>query len=245
MTTLPAGQPAKIATPVTANARIVLSPSCSAALVYAPGKSAALLISGLPSALSSQAASLTSSGPMAGAAVSDAGSILFATLSADGSASVQMLPASGTAQMVKQVQRFGALAFLPGSDTALIADAGANAVFLGTQLASSPAFTQIAANAQGVVNPVAIAASADAHYAFVVNGSGTSLLRLDLSGASAPATVTCACTARELLPLFGNANFQLTDPAAGTIFALEGDAQTPQTIFIPTDNIGATRAVAR
>jgi hypothetical protein len=48
-----------------------------------------------------------------------------------------------------------------------------------------------------------------------------------------------------LIPLAGNAGFQITDPAAGVIFALNGDEQTPRTVFIPTDKAGAATGGAQ
>jgi hypothetical protein len=116
---------------------------------------------------------------------------------------------------------------------------------VATGLSASSSFTQIASSAEGVSKPLAVAGSADGRYVFVANGSGGSILRLDLSRTSAPVIIACTCTASELLPLAGNAIFQLTDPAAGTIYALEGDVKAPRTVFIPTDKIGAASGGAQ
>ncbi len=238
MMSLPAGQTSQLAGSIAKNERLVLSPSCSYALVYAPGVSSAFLIGGLPSSPLVQSLNLAAAGSIVGAAVSDKGSLLLAGLNSDGSATVQLQASSGPPQSLKRLRSFGAMAFMPAGDAAVIADSGANTVSLATQLSTSPMITQLASSSDGVLMPLAASASADGHYAFIANGSGGAILRFDLSGASAPMSISCACNPSELIPLFGNATFQLTNPSAGTIFAVEGDARAPRTQFIPTDSIG-------
>jgi hypothetical protein len=235
---LPGGQTSKLAAPIAKNQKFLLSPSCSNAFVYAPGASKGLLIGGLPASPQIRLLNLPASDSLVGVAVSDTGSVLLADRTSDGSATVQLLkPAGGTSQTVKVMQKYGAMAFIPGGDAAVFADSGTNIVTFTNSLVSGSGFTQLAIGAEGVSAPVAIAASADAHYVFIVNAVGSPMLRLDLSATSAPAKIVCACNPSALLPLAGNAIFQLTDPAAGTIFALQGDAQTPRTVFIPTDTL--------
>lgn len=233
---LPSGQMTRLADPLAANQRIVLSAACSTAIVYAPGASRALLIGGLPSSPRVQAIDLPAQS-IADAVVSDTGSLLVANKNGDGTATVQLVLASGSAQTLKTLLKYGAMAFAPSTDMAVLADAGANTVVVASQLSSKPAFAQIAGAAQGVLSPRAAAVSADGQFVFVVNGSGGTILRLNLAGSPQPAAIACVCSATELVPLFGNATFQITDPAAGTIFALEGDAKEPRTVFIPTDKV--------
>jgi hypothetical protein len=240
MMSLPGTELSRVADPIAKNEHIQLSRSCSNALIYAPGSSSVELISGLPSSPLVQTISIPSSGLIAGAAVGDTGSILFACLHADGSAAVQLLTAPGNQfQALATMQRYGGITFLPGGTSAVLADSGANTVTIATLQSSGPVLTHLASVAEGVSKPLAIAPSADGHFLFVANGSGTSILRFDLTGASPPVSTACACTTSELIPLSGNAIFQLNDPVTGTIFALEGDARIPRTIFIPTDKVGA------
>jgi DNA-binding beta-propeller fold protein YncE len=107
-----------------------------------------------------------------------------------------------------------------------------------SQLSSKPVITQIAGAAQGVLSPRAAAISADGQFAFIANGKGGAVLRFNLGGPPALKAIKCACSPTELIPLFGNATFQITDPAAGTIYALEGDTKEMRTVFIPTDKAG-------
>jgi hypothetical protein len=234
---LPAGATIRVTNAIGTNQFILLSPSCSNAFVYAPGSNNGMLISGLPGMPQIASINLSSTGPIIGAAASDQGSLLLAALDSDGTANVSYVPSSGPPQLVKHLQKFGALAFLSGSETALIADAGANSVLRVTQLGSTPTFATLASAVSGVLRPIAVAASADGHFGFAANGSGGTILRFDLASKSAPVTIPCACTPSEFIPLLGNAIFQLNDPAAGTIYALEGDSAVPRTLFIPTDGV--------
>jgi hypothetical protein len=243
---LPSGQPAKVGDPVAGDQQIVLSPTCANGLVYSPSRGSGLLISGLPSSSRVQAITMSASGPVAGAAISDSGAILFAVAKSDGTTSLEILSSTGAAQTLStSLQKVGGIAFLPGSDSAIIADSVANAVYLGKQLSSEPSFTAIAASDQGVSNPRAVAASVDGHFAFVANGAGNTLLRIDLSSNAAPVPIPCRCSPTELIPLVGNAGFQVTDPAAGVIYALNGDGHTPRTVFIPTDKVGTATGGAQ
>jgi hypothetical protein len=240
MMTLPTGQISPLTASIAKKELILLSPSCSSALVYAPGVSTGVLIGGLPSAPLAQSINLATAGSVVGAAVGDTGSVLLANLNTDGSTAVQLLIAPGNeSQALAVLQKFGAVGFLPGGNTAVLADSGANTVTMITEQSAKPVSTQLASSAEGVSKPLAIASSADGHFVFVANGSGGPVLRFDLSGATPMVSTACACTASELIPLSGNAVFQLSDPAAGTIFAFEGDAKTPRTIFIPTDTIAS------
>lgn len=233
---LPQGQPAQVTTRISRKQQVLISPSCSQALIYAPDAAGALLISGLPSKPTVRSLSVSHSGSILGAAVGDMGAVLLATARQDGSAALQIL-ASPTWQAAQfgGMQRYGAMVFVPGGDTALLADSGANTVTVVSHASGNPGFLQAASSSDGVSRPVALAGSADGQLVFVANSSGAPLLRVDLSGTSPPLKIQCSCTPTELLPLSGNATFQLNDPASGTIYALDADAITPRTVFLPSD----------
>ena len=243
---LPSGQPTKLGDAVAPDQQMTLSPSCANGLVYSPSHGSGLLISGLPSAPRVQSIALTASGSIAGAAISDSGAILVAASSSGNTISLEIVSATGAAQsLTLSMQKIGAMAFLPGADSAIVTDSAANTVYLGKQLSSGSSFAAIAVSAQGVSNPRAVATSADGRYAFVANGSGNNLLRIDLTSMAAPLPIGCNCSPTELIPLAGNAGFQITDAAAGLMFALNGDEQTPRTVFIPTDKAGAVAGGAQ
>jgi hypothetical protein len=243
---LPSGQPTKLGGRVATDQQLTLSPSCANGLVYSPSHGSGLLISGLPSSPGVQSIALRTSGPLVSAAISDSGAILVSAPKSDGTATLEILSATGAAQVLSSpVQKIGGMAFLPGADSAIIADSAANTVYLGKQFSSGPSFAAIAASAQGVSNPRAVATSSDGHFAFVANGAGNNLLRIDLTSAAAPLAIACGCSPTEFIPLAGNAGFQITDAAAGVIFALNGDGLTPRTVFVPTDKAGAAAGGAQ
>ncbi len=237
---LPFGEPTKLGDAVAPDQRMTLSPGCTNGLIYSPSRGSALLISDLPSSPRVQSLTLGASGPVTEGVIGDSGAILLARPNTGGTTSLHVLATTGAEQTLSfPVQKIGGMALVPGADSVIVADSGANTIYLGKQLSSAPSFRAIASAGQGVSNPDAVATSADGHYAFVANGSGNKLLRVDLSSSSVPLAIPCSCSPTELIPLAGNAGFQITDAAAGLIYALNGDGQTPRTVFIPTDKAGA------
>jgi hypothetical protein len=232
--TLPQGLPQEVSGNGIPNASIVFSPSCTTSLIFVPGGSAGLLLQGL---LSHPAATPVSF-PLgnSAAAVADSGSILIAVPAANGASSIQFL-ASGTGsfQPVSVLAKFGGMAFLPGADTALLADASANTVVEASHLTGTLSLTSLATAADGVSQPMAVAISSDGHLAAVANNNESSVLRLDLTGKSAPIKTVCHCSPTELVPLAGNFAFRLNEPNSGTVWAFDGNGLLPRVIFIPTD----------
>jgi hypothetical protein len=230
---LPDGVPLQITSQLAANQRIVVSPSCSNALVYAAGASQGILISGLPSTPELQSLNFAGSASIAGAAVGDLGDILLANLQPDGSTSIQLLAAAGGTSSLGALQHYGAMGFVSGGATALLADSGANKILMAATTSHS---VVLASSSDGVSLPFAIASSADGRQAVIANRNGTSLLHVTLAGNPAPAKVPCSCQPSELIPLAGNAAFQVSDLSAGTIYVLDGSPAIPRTVFIPASN---------
>jgi hypothetical protein len=236
---LPQGEPQEVAGNGIPKASIAFSPSCTTSLMYMPGGSAALLLQGLLSNPTATPVSLPTGN--SAAAVADSGSILVAVSAASGGSSIQFL-ASGTGsfQPVQVLGKFGGMAFLPGADTALLADASANTVVEASHLTGAISLTPVAAAADGVSQPTAVAISADGQLAAVANSNGSSVLRLDLSGKSAPIKTICHCSPTELVPLAGNFTFRLNEPGPGTVWAFDGNGSLPRVIFIPADQAATT-----
>jgi len=239
---LPQGTPVAIASNSNPKALIVFSPSCTSALVYASGTSAALLVRGLPSAAT--VTSVTLSTGTSSAVVGDSGSILTAVSVAGGTAIQLLAIGTNVAQPVTVLGKFGGMGFVPGVDTALLADASANTVVEATSLTSNMSLTSLAGAADGVSNPAAIAISADGRFAAIANAKGSSVLRMDLSGQSAPVKTVCQCSPTELEPLAGNFAFRLNEPGSGTVWAFDGNGLQPRVLFIPSDQAVNTSQAA-
>lgn len=232
--TLPQGNPFLISSSGILKASIVFSPSCTSSLVFAPGNSAALLVQGLLSTPSVTPISLPPS--TAAAAVGDTGLILLAATAADGTSSIQLLGGAGASpQPITILTKFGGMSFLPGTDSALLADSSANTVVEASHLTSGLSLASLAGAADGVSKPSAVAVSADGTLAAIANNGGSSVLRLDLSGQSMPIKTVCKCSPTELEPLAGNLAFRLNEPGSGTLWAFDGNGPQPRVLFIPSD----------
>ena len=242
---LPNGEPTLLTSPL-AKQQVIVSPSCSKALVYAGGSSTGILIGGLPSTPQMEPLNFATQGSIVGAAVGDLGDVALAVLRSDGSTAIQLLSSSGGLSAPFSVlQTYGAMTFVPGSDTVLLGDSGANRVVMVSHPSTNPTSVQLASSADGVSQPLAIASSADGREAFVANAVGVPLLRLNLASTPAPAKVPCTCRPSELVPLSGNALFQVTDLSSGTIYALDGAPAVPRTLFIPASNSASLSGAAR
>jgi hypothetical protein len=230
---IPQGTAAAVASQGIVNARIAFSPSCTAAVAYVPGNASALLIQGLPA--TPKMSSVALPGGATAAAVGDSGSILV-SMAQSGAVAIQLLANGGNAvQPVTTVAKFGGMAFLPGVDTALIADQGSSKVIEAAQMSGTLSLTQVAGPADGVTQPVAVAVSSDGRSAAVVNQKDSSVVRVDLTGQSAATRTGCHCSPTELEPLAGNLTFRVNEPGAGTVWAYDGDAASPRFVFLPAE----------
>jgi hypothetical protein len=234
LSTLPNGPLVPVTSQDIPKPQIVFSPTCDSALVYSSGYSSALLVQGLPAAPSVSNATLPASA--FGLAVGDSGSVLFGVPQTDGSVAIQLLtPRSSTLRFITVLSKLGGLAFLPGGNAALLADAGASNVMEASQLTGNLSLTQVGGPGDGIVQPIAIASSADGRAAAVVNQNQSTIVRIDLTGQTPAVQSVCRSSASELAPLPGNLVFRLNEAGSGTVWAYDGDAAIPRFAFIPTD----------
>jgi hypothetical protein len=126
------------------------------------------------------------------------------------------------------------MSFIAGSEDSLIADSSANTV---ARFHNGVALT-LATHANGLNQPFAVAASQDGHWAVAVDKADASLLRIDLTGATAPAQSTCACSPNQLSALNGNAVFEVAAPAAAPGWMIEADSPMARVLFIPPARSG-------
>ena len=230
LTSLPTGVPVQLANKLSAKQVVVLGPSCSTALVYAPDTSTMDLIQGLPS--KPQVATISLSGNVTAAAVSDSGAVLAAVSRSNGTA-VQFLPAgAASAASVVTVSRLGGLAFVANAESALIADAGKNVVYLAEFDAGGASTRQIASATDGIASPVGVGASADGRWAVIANQQGA-VVRVDLTHQAPNITMQCRCTPTEVIPLNSKTIFRLTALGTGPMWVFDGDAPRARVAFIP------------
>lgn len=234
LATLPNGSPVQITNQSIPKPQIVFSAACESALIYSPGNTSALLVQGLPA--TPRVSNITLPALAFGLAVGDSGSVLFGIPQTDGSVAIQLLTSgSSTLRPITVLSKLGGLAFLPGGNTALLADAGASNVMEASQLSGNLSLTQVAGPGEGIFQPTAIASSADGRAAALVNQNQSTIVRIDLTGQTPAVQSVCRSSASELAPLPGNLVFRLNEAGSGTVWAYDGDAATPRFAFIPTD----------
>jgi len=237
---LPQGLPASVTSETISKPQIVFSPSCTAALALSSDGSGGILLQGLLSRPTSSRVSFAE--PAGAAAVADDGSILTASQRADGTAAVQFLAAGNSSpRIVTTLSRLGALAFLPGAPSAMLADAGTNTVVEAGNLTGNLNLVPVAGPSDGVAQPFAIRASADGHWAVIANQASGTLVRIDLSGQSAAARTLCRCSPSMLDPLAGNLVFRVNAPGTGTVWAYDGNGSAPRLAFLPVDGALGTK----
>lgn len=234
---LPSATPIPAAGGIAPNSTLRLSPSGTAGIAYANSANIAL-ITGLPDAPKTQ--TLHAPANLLSAVVSDNATVL--TASASGSSVLLSVAHATQPTSVTTVSQLGGINFIPGSDDALITDAAHNTLTLLRNLNSAPAPQSIAVT--GFNHPTAVAASRDGHYAIIANRGNKYLIRIDLTGATAPTITACNCQPTLLQNLEGNATFRITEITTGPTWLLTAE-DTPHTLFIPAFKATAKAGGAR
>jgi hypothetical protein len=226
---LPSGTATALSSGLSAASVIRFAPAGQAAVVFAPGGSGLLMITGLPSAPVAHA--LAAPAGLLDAEVGDSLSVLAASTVAGGVA-IELLR-NGTASTLTTLAQAGAVAFVPGDNDAVIVDNPLKTVALWRSVSSTP--THATLSAPTIHNAVAVGASRDGRWALVSNSGDTNLIRVDLSGATAPVTSACLCQPSAAEALAGNAFFRVSTAAAAgqPTWTVDATALQPRVLFIP------------
>jgi hypothetical protein len=227
---LPSTQPETLTQNLSPASSIVFAPRGAYAAVFVPASTSVLLVSGLPQAPTVN--TLTAPAAIQGVSISDAGTLLVAT--GKTSVTVTSITAAGARTTLATLAGFGGMSFIAGSEDSLIADSAANTLARYHNGIASI----LATHANGLNQPFAVAASQDAHWAVTADQADGVLLRVDLTGATAPTQSTCACSPNQLSALNGNAVFELTAPAAAPGWMIEADGPASRVLFIPPARSG-------
>jgi hypothetical protein len=222
---LPGGTPQKLSAGPWSG--VAISASGVFAVAYAASGAAPQLISGLPGVPVLHAIDAQGVG-VSGAAVSDNGTALLAGNTGDGM-TVLAVASGGTASRALTVGGLGGMAFVPGSDRALVADAVSGNVTQLTSVSTVPAPSVV--SGAKISAPVGLDVSADGRWAVVANAAGMAI-RLDLSGQSLPVAVKCGCSPNTVRSLSGSA-FRLTDVGSSTGWMVDAGGASPRMLFIP------------
>jgi hypothetical protein len=227
LTLLPGGVPRQLASGPWSG--LAISASGEYAVAYSATGAASEVIGGLPQQPALRSADVQGIG-IAAAAVSDTGAVLLATKpGGSGTGILAIAPGAVSASRVLSLGAMGGLAFVPGTDRALVADAATGTVTQLDHVCGVP--TPSLLSGSTLPKSVGLDVSADGRWVLMANGSGT-IVRLDLNGQTPPSSTKCNCAPTTVANLSGSA-FRLTDVGSSTGWMVEAGGNSPRVLFIP------------
>jgi hypothetical protein len=140
-------------------------------------------------------------------------------------------PANAQARRLNVFGAVSAIEFAGESLDALIADTGANAVYLMRDASGAANTILLGSEQDGLAQPVSIKAL-DARRVLVANAGTGSVTVLYRDGTS-PLSIQCGCTLAGLHPLSGGAVFRLTEPSADALLLLDAGGLEPRIVAVP------------
>lgn len=233
--TLPSGNPTLLDKSVTPGTLVRLSPKGSAAVVFTPGAASAVVWTQLAAA--AQSRQVPSSAAIRDAAVSDGGTVALASQSSSGLALI--VTAASSTIGLPSVASLGGLTFISGSEDLLVADSGSNTL-TRFHLAASNADATPVPVANLLNAPTSLGISRDGRWAVTVNASDSSVVRVDLSGKTAPQRSVCSCKPTVVAALAGDAMFRLTPLKSGPVWVGNAAASSFPLLFVPAISSGST-----
>jgi hypothetical protein len=233
--------------------RMVLSPlGNSGVLFYKTG--AVQTITGLPDApqLGSRIDVSGLPGVVGALAVSDDGATLLAGVTAAATAGkgrkprahaatpigLFLIPQDGGPERSIAGRHVSALAFMPNSHDALIADSRTNSITLLRDVAGQASTAWVFSD-PGLIEPDAVEASMDGTAVVAASSTTHVLARLDANGANA-VFVPCTCAPTEVRPLSARAVYQVTESANGLLWIFDSNPPTPRVLFVPVASGSST-----
>jgi hypothetical protein len=227
---LPNGTPAQVGVAATAGTKIRLSASGTAAVLYVPGSLQIAEVTHLTAA-AVQVRQFAMQVPVLDAAVSNAGSVVV-LLQATGGVAVDLLTGTGSAEPLANVSAAGGVGFVGTSEDLLVADAAANTLTWIRSVSTTPSATLVPTSNQ-LKSPVAVGAAQGGRWAVVANSGDSSVVRVDLTGATAPQRIACAAQPTVAEQLYGNGVFRFNEIAKGPLWIADITASNPSMLFIP------------
>jgi hypothetical protein len=225
--TLPSGTPVQVGQAATAASVVRFSPSGTSAVVFVPGATSATVLTGLTGTVT--AMPLTASAPLVDAAASDAGSVV-GLVKSSGTVSVALLGASG--RQIGSVGQAGGISFVGTGEDLLVGDAAGSSLTLIRTASTTPAASVVATS--GLLKaPVSVGTSRNGMWAAVANGGDSSVVRVDLTGATAAQRIAAPTQPTVVAQLAGNGTFRFNDVGTGPAWISDVTAATPSMLFIP------------
>jgi hypothetical protein len=226
-------EPETVASGLPQGQQIGFAPAGRQAVAFVPGTKSIIRITGLPGQPQSSSLAGSGVGSLSAVALSDTGMLLLSYQLEDGTTSIVVIGAESAPTQLLALAHFGGMTFLSGGNDALISDSAKNALYLVHSVGPSATVEPLASAKDGLNEPNRVAASYDGHWAIVSNQGDSSLVRIDVTGATGAMRVSCSCIPTQLTPLAGNAVFQLTGPDNSPAWIVDASAILPKVYFIP------------
>ncbi len=223
---------------------VAFSPDGMTALLYNQAANAVQIITGLPAEPSITRQidlSQFASAPVALAVSDSAQSVLAGFSGADGGA-VYLFSSDGTESFVLSLGQPSSIAFLHGSQDALVTDQAQDTVYTLHIDGAAAAASAVAGNPDGISSPSSIAITDDNARALVLNGNSGQIVTLNFSG-GAPELLSCPCTPSFLQRLDAG-TFQLTGPSSDPIWLVDTHSTDSRLVFVPPRITAQTRSAA-
>ena len=209
--------------------RIALSPTGSSAALFSEKQARIYLYTNL-----SQSPRLVGTvetgalGPVSAFGISDDGKTAAVGVSDGQSGALFVVSAGQLPRMVASLRHPSAIAFLRGSDGAIVADDLENTIY---RLANDQILT-IATAADGIAGPIAIAVSKNNQRIFIANSSSSSVTTIG-PVATIAETRSCDCAVTGLHATNADSVFRLTDFSGGPVLLFDATGSAPRMVFAP------------
>ncbi len=210
--------------------RVVISPSGSAAAAYdRQGRSAQLLtnLGGDPTV--GGTADLSSvPGVLTGLAVNDAGTVILAASASRDSGALSAVRPGDVASPIGTIGRALGLAFVAGTNDAVVADADRNEILSVRNVTGGGEITVLASGSDGIEGPVAV--GADSGTVLAVSTSMGALITIPLGGGSVTIT-DCECRPTAVAAM--NGAHRLTSDLNSALILADVAGAEPRILFVP------------
>lgn len=217
---------------------IVMSPTGMSAALYYSHSASVEILTGLPNVTQTPVHVDLSTLPSAPQvfAVSDDGSLVLAGVSenTDGSAArgeVFLCTSTAVPRSVATVQHASAIAFVGQSHNAVLADDVSNSVTLISDVANA-ATTAWVFSSEQFQAPDSVQVSPDGQ-SFLAGSSTSGIIAILNASGSNPVLVACGCAPAEFWQLTAPSVYQITEPANGLLWLLDGQSPNPRVFFVP------------
>jgi len=222
---------------VATDSAILFSPSGTGAVLIGPSIAKAIVVTGLPSKPQVSDLSLPAGFSPLRIAVGNDGTILAGVTRSAGGVQLGILSETRAYTSIGTVQAWGGASFLPGSggDAAVIADGATGHLTYASNLnGASPVLVPLA-DAGLLQKPVAVSISPDGKWAYAVDSAKAQIVRISIGASTAaPASIGCACTPRQLVPLTADGVYLLSPNVSGQpAWLLDTRTSQPRTFFVP------------